>query len=208
MTGYEVCKVFTALTNHFYGTYDYFRYGGEVRISIDTYEKKSSDKKNRYDYVGSKFKYKDELEPYILATIIASTSKPWIGDIVAGEARQTFIEWEGRMESINYNFRTQMKSLIRKADTFNGLFKVVDGQHPEILLALLRKDIHLETFVVLDILIDFIGNINKKLADDVVWKGVYQKATKYRPFIEARGIDKKALLLDLGAILKDLGVKT
>lgn len=208
MTGYEAYKLFSALSRHFEGKYDYFKYGDNISLKPETYEKKPSNIINRSEHLARKHPYKAELEEFILATMVSSMNKkPWIGDMLGPEAQQRYVEWQGRTQSLNYNFISEMKSLIRRLDSFNGLFQVRPNEHPEILLAYLRKEVSLESLVLLDIATNFISALDAKL-DDHIWRESKMKVQRYRPFIERLGINVKELQKALMQAIRDIGVTT
>lgn len=204
MTGYEVCKIFLGIRKHFTGKYDYVS-AGPIPMSPESYGKQKTVLINRYEYIGSKFKEPEKLEEYMLATIVDSTSKIWIGSVITPEAAQTHSQWQGRMQSLNYNFKSELKRLMLLHNGFNTLFAVKPNEHPEIFKALMRRELSLESFVMLDIATNFIAGLDRKL-NDVIWKTHALKAKCYRPFIETRGIDKRALRTTLAQVAKDLGL--
>lgn len=210
MTGYEAYKLFSALSRHFEGKYDYFKYGTNISLNPETYEKKPSNIVNRSEHLARKHPYPDELEEFILATMVTPMSKrPWIGDMLGNEAQERYVAWQGRTQSLNYNFVGEMKSLLRRTDSLEALFSVRPNEHPEILLALLRKDISLESFVLLDMATDFITRLDRKsaLSEDRIWRESKLKVQKYRPFLERR-ITVKELRAALLQAIRDLGINT
>lgn len=199
MTGYDVCRLFTALNNHFFQpNYDYFLYHGGVPLKMETYEKKRPDEKHRYDRLGRKFSTKEELENFLVATIIGANRRLWIGHYFGGEADETYLQWQGRTQSLQYGMISQVKNVVNRIDSFNGMFVVKANEHPEILKAHIRGDITLESFVLLDMITGFIAKVDSKIDDDRNWTIVRIKAEKYKPFIERMDIDvpayRKALL--------------
>ena len=78
---------------------------------------------------------------------------------------------------------------------FDEFFQSNDGDHPEVLKWYLRKDVSVETFLILDSLMSFVLRLNSDLKDDVVWKEHSQKIIKYRSFFstDTKRFRKKAL---------------
>jgi len=209
MTGYEAYKLFSALSRHFEGKYDYFKYGSNISLKPETYERKPSNIINRSEHLARKHPYADELEEFILATMVTPMSKrPWIGDMLGNEAQERYVAWQGRTQSLNYNFISEMKNLMRRTDSFDALFVVRPNEHPEILLAFLRKEITLESLVLLDMATNFVSRLDSKLDGDSIWRESKLKIQKYRPFIERRGIDLGELRKSLIQAIRDLGITT
>ena len=207
MNSFETYKLFLALNNHFFQVnYDYFKYSGGVPVKPETFEKKRQDEKYRYERIGKKFQEKEDLENFFVANLLEAKKRMWVGALFGGDADEIYLQWQGRTQAIQYNLISELKRVIQDNDGFNCLFKSEDGQHPELLKAYMRGTMSLETFVVLDMCLDFIPNLDHKLGDDRNWMLVKNKALKYRPFLERLNINigniRKAVL----KTVKELGV--
>jgi hypothetical protein len=207
MTGYDVCRMFMALNNHFFQpNYDYFKYKGGVPLKYDTYEAKRSDEKHRYDRLAKKFQNVEDLENFFVSNLLESKKRLWVGSLFGGEPDNVYTRWEGRTQSIQYNLTSEVKRIVDRLESFNALFKVGENEHPEILKAHLRGDISLESFVILDLCVGFIDNIDAKLKDDRNWTIVKHKAIKYKPFLERLNINIPALRKAVLESIRGLGV--
>ena len=81
-------------------------------------------------------------------------------------------------------------------EDFNSNFKIQSNSHPFVLKLYLRKEISLETLIVL---VDMVGCMpywNKKLEYDPVWQDLSNKVIKYRPFLKYDREKVKKILLD------------
>ena len=192
MTGLEAYKLFTSLNNHFSQmSYDYFKYGGNVTIKPETFENHKN--RFRYEALAKKLtgKTKEDQENFVVANLIEIKGKAWIGSL-AGDADEIYLRWRGRVESLQYNLTNEIKLLLED-HTFNELFKCGEHDHPEILKAYMRGDVSLETFVALDMCVNFVPKMSENLGDDSNWLLVKNKAFKYKPFIQRLGIDTTKL---------------
>lgn len=207
MTGFDVCKLFQALNNHFFQpNYDFFKYHGGVPLKFDTYDAKRQDEKHRYDRLGKKYHTTEDLENFMVANLLESKKRLWVGTLFGGEADNVYVRWQGRTQAIQYNLTSEVRRLVDRLNSFNSIFKVGDNEHPEILKAYLRGDISLESFVLLDLCIPFIDNIDLKLNDDRNWSIVKHKAVKYRPFLERLNSNIPALRKAVLESIKGMGV--
>jgi hypothetical protein len=209
MTGFDACKMFQALKFHFFKpTFDYFRYKGSVSMKVETYEAKRSDERNRYERLIKKFPAQEDLENYIVANLIERADKPnwWIGNLAGEESQDCYVRWQGRTQAIRYNLIHEVQRLLENCDSFNALFKCDENTHPEILKAHIRGDVSLETFVVLDICLNFIPKIDQKLGDDRNWMNVRNKAIKYKPFLERLNIDVGSMSRAIQCAVTEMGV--
>ena len=206
MNSFDACRMFLALNNHFFqNSYDYFKYKGNVPLKRNTYDDKRQDERHRYDRLAHKFQCKEELENFIVANLIELDKRAWIGLLFGGEADNIYLKWCGRVQALQYNLVNEVKLLLENC-SFNNLFKCSEHEHPEILKAYMRRDLSLESFVVLDVCLDFIPKLDKKLGDDRNWMIAKHKAMKYRPFIERLNIDVGDLSKAIQVAVKEMEV--
>ena len=207
MTGFDACRMFQALNNHFFqNNYDYFKYKGTVPLKQETYDAKRQDERHRYDRLAKKFPTKEDLENFIVSNLIESKKRTWVGNLFGGDADDVYLRWQGRTQALQYNLTNEIQRLLEDQDSFNNVFKCNEHEHPEILKAHMRGDLSLETFVVLDICLNFVPNLNKKLGDDRSWMIVRNKSIKYRPFIERLNINVGSLSKAIQLAAKEMGV--
>jgi hypothetical protein len=156
---------------------------GPTPLKASLYLKRSQAEQYRCDKLARKFKEQFELENYIVASMIKGERKMWILNFT-DDCDDVYQEWLGRTQSLQYMLTSQVRRLLEDHDSFNAMFDTKTGQHPPVLKALHRKDLTLESFVLLDMCTGFVSRIDSKLPDDPVWIHVRERANKYRPFIE------------------------
>lgn len=180
----EAYKLYIALKNHFTKEkYDFFKYKGKVRAT-----KKSFDNRNdKYFFAKVASKYnKDELVKLYVSNFIVGLD--WIGDISNElDAIRIYNNHLQKIESISYNFNEECKLLSdflkSKKLSFKNLIEIVDNQQPLLLQFLMKSMISLETFCILDILLNFTGYFTKNLEYDFVWQNKKRIVDGYKPFI-------------------------
>ena len=105
------------------------------------------------------------------------------------------------MENFLYYIRLDSLNIVRYMreyeSTFNDVFVASGINHPPILKLGLSKTISLETFSVLDMLFNFIPNLNKQLVDPI-WDSYQTLVTNYKPFLSvdinaARNVVKEVI---------------
>ena len=211
MNSHETYRLFLGINNHFFkSSYDYFRYG-PVPCKPQTFEDKPHAEKFRYERLSKKFAEKEELENYLVANMIDQKKKVWVGDLFGGDADKKYFEWQGRTNpaQAQYNAVSQIKRLVEDHNGFNVLFAApVPGQHCEIIKSHLRGDVSIETFVLLDMCINFFSRLDKDLTDDRMWGILRNKANKYRPFIKRLNIETQKLQQSILAAVQELGVSS
>lgn len=180
MTPIDVYKTYLAFKNHFTKqSYSYFKYSGKSRASVQAY----NNRKDRYFFERmSRKKTDDEIKQYFLANFVEcdDPDRLWIGEIIsAGEGN--YKSWMKRSQTMSYMFKTEVEVFVNK-ENFQQLFSIKGQSHPEVLKKYLQGALSIETMVILDIILGYVKNFDKKL-EDPVWTTVSLKIKKYKPFL-------------------------
>ena len=177
MTGFDCYRTYLALKNHF--TKDSFRYGGKTKASVTAFNKR----KDRYFFEKMSRQKKDgEIVDYFTAIFSQcdDPQKMWIGEIIES-GDKNYADWQKKVQSLGYIFKQEMQSLCEDKE-FNSLFECKSGTHPPVVKEHLKKNISIESLIILDAVIKFKKNLDKIL-DDFVWETVSLKIDKYKPFL-------------------------
>ena len=168
------------------GKYDAFKFNfkgpNRSRKAFD-----NSRDKFVYEKIARKYPRKVDLIEFMVANVLVGNT--WIRDM----NDDIYDEWLGRVQSMTYRFRNEVKKLTEATSSFNDLLLPCDGEVP-IMTLLRRGEIQIETVVIIDALVDFLSNINTlsvpdplNLLGDLVYK-----VEQYKPFILHR-INKNAM---------------
>ena len=68
-------------------------------------------------------------------------------------------------------------------EEFNLLFECRDGQHPIVLRRVFGEEVSLETFIILDSILNFTSNFNEEIEESVMWPNLYSMCNNYAPFV-------------------------
>ena len=118
----------------------------------------------------------------------------WIGDLMkSGDSNYT--EWKKRVQSLSYIFKEEVDTNICGND-FDKLFSIEGGRHPQLLKKHLQGHLSLETMLILDRILGYKNNFDKKL-DDPVWKVTSTRMKKYSPFLNIDVFTYKKILKGL-----------
>ena len=185
MQPFEAYKKYVALKQHFSGgSYDYFKYGGKVNIKSSSFE-------NRKDkYLFHKLSKKKDLEGYLISNFIENDNA-WIRDILTAEAEEVYTNWLNRQQSITYIFENDIEKF---DDDLNQNFIVENNHYPHMLKLFLRKEISIETMIIVDSILNVFKYWNKNIVDTIVWPDLYVKCIKYKPFIKFDQMKCKQIL--------------
>lgn len=180
MAPFDCFKTYLALKNHFTKKeYDYHKYCGKSRANLQTFYKR----KDRFWFERiSRNRNDDEIVNFFVSNFVYSTDPQtlWIGEIIK-QGEQNYTDWKKRIQSLSYVFKEEVGSLFLGKD-FNSIFEIKNNSHPLLLKEYLRNNISIETMVVLDKILGYKNNFDKKM-DDPIWEIVSLKIKKYSPFL-------------------------
>ena len=191
MTPFEVYTCYLSLKNHFTKeNYDYFKFNGKTRASITAFNKR----KDRYFFERtSRKKTDEEVKAYFLANFVECDDPQglWIGNIIQ-EGEDRYQNWLKKSQSLTYVFKEEIEKFFTK-ENFTTLFETNTTGHPDVLKLHLSKEISLETMVILDLILEYVKNFDKKLQDPI-WEFYSKRIRKYKPFINIDVSKCKAIL--------------
>jgi len=191
---YDCYKTYLGLKNHFCKkNYDYHRYGGKSRASLQSFHKR----RDRFFFEKlSRQKNDTEVVEFFVSAFVSCTDPQslWIGEIVRN-GEKNYTEWKKRIQSLTYTFKTEIEDVFTNKD-FDGMFRVEGTRHPQIIKEYLGKNISIETFIILNKIIGFKDDFDKKLSDPV-WKFLSMRINKYNSFIHIDIFKFKSILKEI-----------
>jgi len=188
MEAWESYQMYLGLKLHFTTDYDYTRYGGKTSATKASFLKR----KDRFFFARVAKKYDEKALDYYVANFIKSP-KGWLGDF----KEEHYLEWSKNKQSLTYNFLTDMSLLFSVVDDFNSIFSCNNGQHSVLLKNFLAKRVSVETMVILQGLLNYIGRWDKELKDDLMWPDSRRLIVKYSAFLNYDEQKCKTQLLKL-----------
>jgi len=198
--GFDVYRTYLGFKQHFSNpNFDFFQYDGKVNAKEETYQQRSDFW--FFETIAKKLT-DQEVKEYMLASFVSSEdpTKVWIGDIKRN-GRNLWMVWQKQQSGLTYTFQQDCQRLVglmeEKQYSFNDLFKTVDG-HPPSLRLHIKKQICLETLIILDMVLGFMVHWDQQLIDPL-WEQTSFKIKKYRPFLSInttkyRGLVKEAFI--------------
>lgn len=173
-------KSYLALKNHFTKPkYDYAKYCGKVKTSLQTFYKR---KDRMWFEKISRQKTDEEIIDFFVANFVSCDDPQslWIGEIIR-EGEKNYKNWIRKIQSLSYIFKEEIDSIFSKSN-FDDLFKIEGNQHPPILKQYLQGKISLETMVILNQILNYQKEFDKKLIDPI-WEFVSMRISKYSTFL-------------------------
>ena len=193
--GHQVYQTYLAFKQHFSNpNFDFFQYDGKVKAKEETYQQRS----DFWFFETLAKKLTDsEIKEYMLASFVSSEnpSKVWIGDIKRN-GRDLWMVWQKQQSGLSYIVQQDCERLVdfmeEKQCSFNSLFETVVG-HPPSLKLHLKRQVSLETLIILDMVLGFMKQWDNKLKDPL-WEQLSFKIRKYKPFLSINTIKYRRLV--------------
>jgi hypothetical protein len=114
----------------------------------------------------------------------------WVGEVIK-EGESNYKNWMRKTQSLTYLFKEEVSIL--NSENFNEMFKIEGNKHPKILKEYLQSKLSLETMIILNVILDYKKQFDKKLQDPV-WEFVSMKIEKYAPFLHIDNSKFKLIL--------------
>ncbi len=176
-----IMAVFNGIKLHFNAKdYDYTKYGPK-RATKETLDK---------NYVvlsalSRKFNSKEELENRLIG--IFKSKNIWLTEIFDPESKKLFNEHVKNVQFYKQRFREDLKLLINDSANLPDICSSCEKYElPMVCRYLIKNQITMESFVCLDIALDFNNSLNS-----LVWKERGLRLRKYRSFFNP---DRKEIL--------------
>jgi hypothetical protein len=196
--GFDVYKTYLAVKLHFASdTYDYYKYDGKVNAKLDTFTKR----KDRYFFHKLSTRYAEsDILDFFVANFLAD-SKRWIGNLLANDGRDVYLDYKKRKEAFAYHFKQDCGTIAsdfgRRSILFNDGFIPPNGQHPRVLRLLIQRKISYQTAVVLDHFLGFTKNWDKEITEKVVWPEISLKVSRVKPFVNFNATECKLIMKEV-----------
>tara|TARA_R110000824_G_scaffold322128_1_gene508877 strand:+ start:166 stop:780 length:615 start_codon:yes stop_codon:yes gene_type:complete len=186
MEAFDVYKSYLALKLHFTtDKYDVIKQQGRVRATKQSFFKRNDLLNIRK--IADTYSEKEVVD-FLVANFVSGDR--W-GGVFDSEAKSNYLDWKRRIEAIKYTFEKEIDRLqfiMEKENlSYNDLFTINNG-HPIILKKYLKKDISIETLVILNVIDNFTIMLDSKLSEDILWPDVSRIIKKYTPFLK---VDKE-----------------
>ncbi len=192
MTGYEAFGLYESLKIHFSkDSYDFFKYNGKTNVSVTAFE----NRKDKYHFykLSRKYTQREDLINFIVANLLEKDNL-WVGDLLNESAEVNFRKHQKVLQALSYEFTNDLAQIFEGIDNPNDVIKVVDGEYPILLTKLNRKEVSIETVVILNKMLNFLPMWEKKVADTIVAPNQFRRIKKYASFLNQDVVKYKLIL--------------
>jgi hypothetical protein len=176
---FESYKLYNALKLHFETDgYDAIKYHFKTSVKPTSFFKR----KDKFFFAKLAKTYEKELKEFYIANF--KNDVKYVGDMLNEGGEKYYRDHKKVMESLTYQFQTDINKLNDMDVTFDSLLEAEDNNHPLIIKLWMQEEILLETVVILDSILGFVERENKKITDTIIWPDIYRKIMKYKPFVK------------------------
>ena len=176
--GYECYQLYLALQRHFSTTYDFHKYNGKVKASVDSY--KSRNDMFAFEKMAKIVKQEDRVDFFV--SHFLKDPKCWIKNM----SKPTYEEYKERIKNFPIRFKEDLQYISHSNP--KQLFSVTKDI-PEIHKLCLNRTLSLETLVAIDKFFPFIDKHKKEVSVPIVFPDHIDRLINYRPFFENKVTD-------------------
>ena len=196
--------LYAHFTNSRKGGYDYFKYNGKLNMNEASMEKQFAKLAGKgggwsvhramFKKLGTTFENKEDLLFFYLSQFTNDITYPDRFD------SDLYNEYKERMNNFHFYLKRDTEEIIKYMKeydkTFDEMFIAEKVNHPPILKLGLSKTISLETFTTLDIILNFLPTMEKKLIDPAS-EDFIKLIRNYKPFLSIGIKKEKKIIMDV-----------
>lgn len=186
MNAYDAYRKYVAIKLHFQQKdYDYFKFAGVAKVSREKFETRN----DKYFFQRIAKVYNEEQFEQLLVANFISNKSGWIGDIFSDDGRKRLLEWKKTQQALEYLFEQDLQAIKQLIDdgeisSFDDIFSCVDSDWPELVTMVFQSAIKIETFIIMNKVLNFFPKMDSHIADTLVWPELRLMCSKYSPFIK------------------------
>lgn len=189
--GFKAYCQYVALKAHFNQGYDWKKYQGKLSIPLETYIKRKD--KIFFQIIESKFS-PPQRNQIFLANFVYNKHL-WIGELLAENCIGIWNDWKGRISRMDYQFEEDVKNALdevkarkklNKSDALKFLISKPNGTHPLVLRFVWGGMFHLESYLLLSVVLNLRNVYSSFLPEDKLWADFESKVEKYENLLSPK----------------------
>ncbi len=198
---YECFQLYMALKAYFQNKFDFFKYGGKIKINPKTYEAR----KDRFFFQKLSKKYsREQLTLFFVANFVHSSDRKWVGELLSEQSETIYFNIKKVHDSLSYFFEQDcatISTFLEYNPNFYNLFKMKYSNKlsPQTWPPILGMDITYESIIILNNIVRFVGQPRPSTPFEVIssnpdisplWEAEDRPILeKYAPFINYKASD-------------------
>lgn len=195
--GFNLFRIYCALKAHLSDSFDITKYGLKIKVTLDSYNKRSD--RVFFERLAVK---SDALESYQLMMLNMIGNEDCISyELASAGAYTYYLNHSGRIDRIHSVYRKDLETIFTLLATSNKKFKdlLISTGHPVILQLLIQNKICIETVLLIDSFLPILDEINKQYKSDILWNPWYIKLSRYRTLTVINSQLAKDIFMDVKA---------
>lgn len=193
---FPIYKKFQSISRHFAaGSYCYFKYGGSIRASFDSF----ASKRDKLHYIKLAKRIENtqcDPETFIAANFL-DTGKCWVGKLNNQAASNTAVKFQGILDGAHTHLINDIREhlydrLIDDEIKFSDMIKTDNPMVlPEFLQSVASKDISMHSVIILDRILGLRKIWDKQLEGNFVYESIASEIAKREGFYKFNTINTK-----------------
>ena len=184
--GFNCYKLYLALQRHFNSDYDFFKYNGKVRGSLDSFEKRN----DRFSFEKcAKIVPEDKMVDFFVANFV-NDEKTWIKNM----NKSFLVKYDATWKNITKIFEEDLHTIRNEGP---GKVMEVGKDFPRIYKMVLQNEIRIETVIILNTIFPFVDKHVETVQVPFIFPELIKKIKKYEPFAINNITNKHDLLVDV-----------
>ncbi len=152
---------------------------------------------NNYIFIFDKLdrKYKKQILYFYIANFVINPDI-WINDLLSEECDDNYKKWMSKNESLTYHFKNDIMDILNDHEHLNDVLIIKDS-YPILLTRVFQGKTNIETLLMMNSVLRFLGNWNRRLKDDITWSPFFFKCKKYYRFLRFNKDSVKSYLKEI-----------
>ena len=186
MSAIKTANLYHSLSLHFNDEkYDAIKYNFKIKA------RKSMSEGHFYIFDKLYKKYKNNILAFFVANFIVN-EKLWINDLLSETCHEIYIKFIKKYESLSYVFDHDLSNLLENRDMKKVL--TIEENYPIIIVEQWRGNFELESLLILNHYLRFLGRFNNHYKNDIIWEPYFLKCKKYYRFLNFDKIKCKEII--------------
>lgn len=186
LSGFLCYQYYLSIKLHFNDEeFDYTKYGYKTAKRI-AYDKRTD--KYFFDKLSKQYN-KRTIIPFLIANFRKNPDR-WIGTLCINniDTHECYLEYVKDIGRMYITFEEELEDLKEYAQVnrieFKDLFVIKNGKPPIIYKMFMQNLLSIETYIVLDGILNLFSVMDKKLKNDFTWNNIYRlRLIKYKSFV-------------------------
>lgn len=180
MTPFQAGEMFLSLRLHFTRpSYDYFKYHGKTTLTPEKFALRSD--KFLFAKLTRQYQDADSFRDLVVSNCLRDPHL-YSRSLLTPEARDRFLAYRKIHESLSYLMEQDCQRLLETHPNLDEWVRVRQ-EYPILLKSVWQQQVHMETMIMINRLVNFLPMWERKITDTIKWPSFLMVWKKYDPFL-------------------------